>query len=109
MKKKGKEKEAKTDGLTVNDVNATSHTSSNSPLIPNIDVSVASANNDAIVFYIACQTRWMLNSGWSDHISHDLSDFAEYHALLSLQFVHLADSATRIPYIGIGMVSAMTK
>ena len=77
------------------------------PLIPNTDVSVASANNDTIVFYIVRETRWMLNSGCSDHISHDLSDFAEYNALPSLQFVCLANSATWIPYIGIGIISKM--
>ena len=63
MKKKGKEKEAKKEGPTVNAVNAASGASSNSPLILNTNVSIASATNGTIVFDIAHETRWILDSG----------------------------------------------
>ena len=65
---------------------------------------VNSASNDAIVFYAGCETRWMLDSGCLDHIAHELSDFNQYKRLPNPLFVRLADSTTRISYLGTGTV-----
>ena len=43
-----------------------------------VTVASVSAYNDPVVFYIAHETRWMLDSGCSDHITHKISDFHGY-------------------------------
>ena len=40
-------------------------------------VASVSMYNDPVIFYIARETRWMLDSGCSDHITHKISDFHE--------------------------------
>ena len=73
----------------------------------NVHVNQVS-NNDSIIFYTGRKTRWMLDSGCSDHITHEASDFTEYHRLTSPEFIRLADSTTRIPYLGKGTITATT-
>ena len=50
----------------------------------------------------------MLDLGCSDHITHEYSDFSDYHTLASLQFLQLADGTTCISYIGTRTAMAMT-
>ena len=38
-------------------------------------------SNNTVCFYIACEHKWMLNSGCTDHITNDISDFSEYRLL----------------------------
>jgi gag-polypeptide of LTR copia-type len=42
------------------------------------NVSVASTSIESLIFYITCDTKWMLDLGCSDHITYDVSDFSEY-------------------------------
>ena len=65
--------------------------------------------NNPIVFYIARETIWMLDSSCSDHITHEISDFHEYRPLTMPRTICLADENTRISYIGIGTVAATTQ
>jgi len=50
----------------------------------------------------------MLDSGCSDQITSDISDFSEYRSLPMPQHIHLADGNTHVSYIGVGTVSATT-
>ena len=104
-KSKGKHKEDKKDSPSVNmiveDVPPDPPSSTN-------HVTQNSTSNNAIVFYTGCETKWMLDSGCSDHITHEYSDFSDNHALASPQFVQLADGTTCISYIGTGTVMTMT-
>ena len=50
----------------------------------------------------------MLDSGCSDHIMHDASDFSTYRWLPTLQYICLADGNTHISYLSVGTVSAVT-
>ena len=49
----------------------------------NTHVAKTSTPNDVIIFYTGCETRWMLDSGCSDHITHVASDLSEYLPLAS--------------------------
>ena len=51
----------------------------------------------------------MLDSGCSDHITHDISDFHEYQRLPTTRTICLADGNTHISYVGIGTVNATTR
>src|SRR3979490_2878693 len=73
------------------------------------NVNFITAANDTIVFYIAHETKWLLDSGCSDHITCDVSDFSEYNHLTMPQNVYLADRMMHISYISIGTVSATTQ
>lgn len=104
MKGKGKQKEEKKDSPSVNAVIQEIPTD---PPSNNVHVNQVS-NNDSIIFYTGRETRWMLDSGCSDHITHEASDFTEYHHLTSPEFIRLADGTTRIPYLGKGTITATT-
>ena len=85
-----------------------SDSSSGSSISPTY-VTVASASIDSVTFYIAHESQWMLDSGCSDHITHEISDFSEYCRLNTPQYVRLADRNTRVAFVGVGTVSAMTQ
>ena len=61
-----------------------------------------------ICFYIACDHKWMLDSGCTDHITSNISDFATYHALPTTQKAWFVNKKSHTTYIGIGMVKGMT-
>lgn len=96
---KGKGKQ-KADTKDLPSVNAVIKEASSEPSPSNLHVD--SASNDSIVFYSGHETKWMLGSGRLDHITHRTSDFTEYQCLHTPKFVHLADSTTRISYLGTG-------
>ena len=88
---------------------AASETPSNTTASPPVTVASISMYNEPIIFYIARETKWMLDSGCSDHITHDISDFHEYRRLPTSRTICLADGNTHISYIGIGTVTATTQ
>lgn len=51
----------------------------------------------------------MLDSGCTDHITSDISDFSTYHTLLTPQKAWFADKKSYTNYIGIGTVKGMTQ
>ena len=87
-------------------VSATIQEVPNTPSSSTTDVSVASASIESLIFYIAREAKWMLDSGCSDHITHDISDFSKYQRLPIPQYIRLADGNTRVSYVGIGTVIA---
>ena len=106
-KAKGKDKENEVKGETPS-VSATIQELSDDLPCVNSAVTVQPTYNDAIIFYFARETRWMLDSGCSDHITSDISDFSEYRSLPTPQHIHLADGNTQVSYISVGTVSATT-
>ena len=103
LKGKGKQKDEKKDSPLVNVV---IQEISTYPLSSNIHVNQVS-NNDTMIFYTGHETKWMLDSGCSDHITHETSDFSEYHHLTNLEFIQ-ADGITWIPYLRKGTITATT-
>ena len=65
--------------------------------------------NTAVCFYIANEQKWMLDSGYTNHITNDLSDFSEYHLLPTPRKAYFADKTTHVSYVGIGTVSGKTR
>jgi len=51
----------------------------------------------------------MLDSGCTDHITSDISDFATYHTLPTPQKAWFTDGKSHTMYIGIGTVTGMTR
>ena len=72
-------------------------------------VSTTVTPNDAVCFYIACERKWMLDSGCTDHITDDSSDFSEYRSLPTPRRAYFADKTTYVSYIGIGTVTGLTR
>ena len=105
--RKGKKNEKKKDKGTVPSVSTiiTDNPDSSPSTLP---VSTTAAANDTICFYIACERMWMLDSGCTDHITNDISDFSEYQPLLTPQHAYFTDETTFISYIGIGMVTGLS-
>ena len=71
------------------------------------DVPTPSASQ-TICFYIACDHKWMLDSGCTNHITPDISNFATYHALPTPQKAWFTDKKSHITYIGIRTVKGTT-
>jgi len=69
-------------------------------------VPIAESNN-AICFYIMCELKWMLDSGCTDHITNDISDFSEYRLFPTPHKAYLTDKTTYVSYVGIGTISGM--
>jgi len=67
-------------------------------------VPIAESNN-TICFYIVCEVKWKLNSGCTDHITNNISDFSEYQLLPTPCTAYLVDKTTYISYVGIGTIS----
>ena len=72
------------------------------------DVPTPSTSETAC-FYIACDQKWMLDSGCTDHITSDISDFTTYRTLPTPQKAWFADGKSYTTYIGIGTVKGTTK
>lgn len=106
-KRKEEAEAAKKDSPTVSTTiqETPSDTSSSSSSI----VTVASTSIEPVILYIACETKWMLDSGCLDHITHEISDFSEYRCLPTPQHIRLADGSTCVSYVGIGTVTATTR
>ena len=51
----------------------------------------------------------MLDSGCTDHITSDISEFATYHTLSTPQKAWFADGKSYMTYVGIGMVKGTTQ
>ena len=65
--------------------------------------------SQTICFYVTCEHKWMLDSGCTDHITSDISDFATYHTLPTPQKAWFADGKSHTTYIGIGTVTGTTR
>ena len=72
-------------------------------------VSTTVTPNNAVCFYIACERKWMLDSGCTDHITNNSSDFLEYRSLPTPKHAYFADKMTYVSYIGIGTVTGLTR
>ena len=72
------------------------------------NVPTPSASETAC-FYIACDRKWMLDSGCTDHITSNISDFTTYRTLPTPQKAWFADGKSYTTYIGIGTVKGTTK
>ncbi|GJE99425.1 hypothetical protein PsYK624_156870 [Phanerochaete sordida] len=60
-------------------------------------------------WYSSGSTPWMIDSGCTKHITHDLNDFADYTAFSVPSHATLADKAkTRVSTLGSGLVVATT-
>ena len=104
-KGKGKEKEKK-DETTASVSAVISEVKDTSPGSTN-DVPTPSASQ-TICFYIASDRKWMLDSGCTDHITSDISDFAIYRTLSTPQKAWFADGKSYTTYVGIGTVKGTT-
>ena len=71
-------------------------------------VSITTSPNNAICFYIACEHKWMLDSGCTDHITNDITDYSEYRTLPTPCKAYFADKTKYVSYIGIGTVTGIT-
>ncbi|HEV7738393.1 MAG TPA: hypothetical protein VGO47_13595 [Chlamydiales bacterium] len=71
-------------------------------------VSSSVPNNTTFLFYITRSAQWMLDSGCTDHMTNDLSDFSSYTPLPT-SYVTLADkNKTRIEFYGKGVINGTT-
>ena len=65
-------------------------------------------SNDTVCFYIVCDHEWMLDSGCTDYITNDISDFAEYQLLPTPHKAYFANKVAHVSYIGNGTISGKT-
>lgn len=102
-KDKGKKKEENKDAPSVSAI------TNDPPDTTPPPTSVPSASNTiSFCFYIASETKWMLDSGCSDHFTADVSDYADYTAFPTPKSLKLADGRTTIKYYGTGTVHGTT-
>ena len=72
-------------------------------------VSITVTPNNTVCFYIVCEHEWMLDSGCTDHITNNISDFSEYRSLPTPRCTYLADKITFVSFIGIGTVTGSSR
>ena len=106
-KGKGKKKEKKEQGAAPS-VSAVISDNPDSSA-PAASVSTTVTLDNTACFYIACEHKWMLDSGCTDHITDNISDFSEYRSLPTPRRAYFADKTTFVSYIGIGMVTGLTR
>jgi Pol polyprotein, beta-barrel domain len=63
---------------------------------------------DSICFYIARANKWMIDSGCTDHITHEITDYSTYQPLQMPCTVFLADKKKAVSYIGSGTIVTKT-
>ena len=105
--KKGKKKEDKKKEEMTASVSAviTDH----SDPLPSSTSTVLTNADETVCFYVGCDTKWMLDSGCTHHITSDKNDFTTYRQLSTPEKAWFADHKSYTTYIGIGTVKGTTR
>ncbi|HEV7738404.1 MAG TPA: DDE-type integrase/transposase/recombinase, partial [Chlamydiales bacterium] len=76
---------------------------------PPVNIAHSSvSNNTAFLFYITRSAQWMLDSGCTDHMTNDLSDFSSYTPLPTSHITLADKNKTQIEYYGKGVINGTT-